>query len=109
MKESGNTILVQSDLPTDYGVCRMMLHDGLPLNTNGDFYVITHEKNIVVRSYLEDGFSFEDKPFMDKCDFVITGYVRGGMGMWEVTFRVSIDSGLVKNMYELNSTIKDKD
>jgi hypothetical protein len=107
MKVSGNKILVEYDLPTDYGLSRIMEQKGLPL-LNGDlFYVITKNKKFVVREYLEDGFTCEDKVIDTPYSFTIVGSAVGGMGLWEVTYRVDTDSGIIKNIYEMNAVIKD--
>lgn len=107
MKVSGKKILIECDLPTDYGLSRLMEYEGLPSLTGDLFYVITKDNRIVIREYLEDGFSFEDKPVDAPFTFVINGEVNGGMGLWSVTYRVVTDSGKVKNIYELNAVIKD--
>jgi len=104
---SPNRILVECDLPTDYGLCRSMEYEGLPSLDGNLFYVITKDNRIVIREYLEDGFSFEDKPVEGINEITIKGYVHGGMGLWEVTYRVLMNSGKVKKIYELNTIIRD--
>ena len=107
MKVSGKKILVECELPTDYGLCRLMDYEGLPSLTGDLFYVITKDSRIIIREYLEDGFSCQDKPVDAPYTFTIKGEVHGGMGLWSVTYRVITDSGMVKNIYELNAFIKD--
>jgi len=107
MKVSGNKILVQCELPTDYKLDSMMEQEGLPL-LNGDlFYVLTKDRRIIIREYLDDGFTPQDKSVDTANTFTIKGYTEGGMGLWEATYRVVTDSGKIKNIYELNSVIKD--
>jgi hypothetical protein len=108
MKVNGNKILVECELPSDYGSYRLMGYEGLP-SLNGDlFYVINKNNNLAVREYLEDGFTFEDKVIDSMNEFTIYGHVQGGMGIWVISYRVCVDSdGHVKNIYELNSDIKD--
>jgi hypothetical protein len=102
-----NRILVECELPTDYGLRRSMEYEGLPSIDGNLFYVITKDSRIVIREYLEDGFSFEDKPVDGEHEFTIKGEAQGGMGLWEVTYRVITDSGKVKKIYELNAIIRD--
>jgi hypothetical protein len=84
-----------------------MEYEGLPSLTGDLFYVITEDKRIVVRDYLDDGFTAQDTPFDPPFTFTISDQVEGGMGLWHVTYRVITDSGKVKNIYELNAVIKD--
>jgi len=107
MRVSGN-ILVECDIPNDYGISRVMEHKGLPFLSGDLFYVITKDRRIIIREYQEDGFSTVDKPFMDTCQFEIRGYAPGGMGKWIITLRVITDSGKVKNIYELNVGLEDR-
>lgn len=107
VKASGNKILVECDLPTDYVLSRIMLCEGLPMFKREDsFYVITKDKKIYVREYLEDGFSYIDSVFLDNVTFSIKGNVNGGMGMWEISYRIIANDGVVNNIYELNSELK---
>ncbi len=106
MKVSGNKILVQCELPTDYKLDSMLEQEGLPL-LNGDlFYVLTRDRRIIIREYLDDGFTCDDKSVDTANTFTIRGYTEGGMGLWEATYRVITDSGKIKNIYELNAVIK---
>lgn len=107
MKVSGKKIFIERELPTDYGLCRLMEYEGLPSLTGDLFYVITKDNRIVIRTYLEDGFSFEDTPVDTPYTFTINGEVNGGMGLWSVSYRVITESGKVKNFYELKAVIKD--
>jgi len=105
VKVSGK-IFVDCELPSDYGMCRMMTHDeGLPLLSGDLFYVLTKNKEFVIREYQDDGFSFVDTTCNDICEFIITGYIQGGMGVWCVEYRVSVDSGKMKNVYETRVVI----
>jgi len=61
MKVSGKKIFIECELPTDYGLCRLMEYEGLPSLTGDLFYVITKDSRIVIREYLEDGFSIHYK------------------------------------------------
>ena len=105
MKVNGNKILILCDLPTDYGLPKLLECQGLPLLTHDHFYVITKDKKLVDRSYLDDGFSFEDIPISESHTFNVSGFVQGAMGLWNITYRVITDSGSVNNIYELNTTI----
>lgn len=107
MKVNCKKILIECDLPTDYGLSPLMEYEGLPVLTGDLFYVITKDSRMVIREYLEDGFSFDDKSVDDSFTFTINGEVNGGMGLWKVSYRVVTDSGRIKNIYELNAVIKD--
>ncbi len=107
MKVSGKKILIECELPTDYGLCRTMEHKGLPSLTCDSFYVLTNDKKFVVREYEENGFSYIDKEIEGLYNFDIVGKFHGGMGLWEVTYGVITDSGKIKNLYEKNCVIKD--
>lgn len=105
MKESGNRILVLCDLPTDYGLPKLLIYNGLPQLNYDRFYVITKDRKIAIRQYLDDGFSFEDTPVTGSHTFTIQGEIQGAMGLWTVTYRVITNSGNVNNIHELNATI----
>lgn len=105
VKASGK-ILIECELPSDYGINRMMIHDkGLPHLSGDLFYVLNKDKHLVIREYQDDGFSFKDIPCEDTCEFIVTGYVLGGMGTWHIEYRVSLDSGKIKNVYETRQVI----
>ena len=106
MKESGNKIIVLCDLPTDYGLPKLLDYSGLNKPADSEhFYVITKDKKIVIRNYLENGFSFEDTPVGGSHTFNISSKVHGAMGLWTVTYRVTTNSGNVTNIIELNTTL----
>lgn len=102
-------IIVDCDLPKDYCLNNVFYTKGLPLLHIGDFYAITKEKKFIKKVLQESGFSFDDIPFDHTIEFDIRQTFTTEMGLWESCFRVSVDAGDVKNIYEVATVLVQKE
>lgn len=102
-------VIVEYDLPKDYCLDNLFIADGLPLIHRGDFYVITKEKKLIKKTLQESGFAFDDIPFERNADFDIKQTFHTEMGLWESSFHISVVGGVVNNIYEVSTTLIQKD
>jgi len=102
-------VIVDCNLPKDYCLNNVFSAVGLPALHMGDFYAITKEKKLIKRVLQESGFSFDDIAIEGNVEFDIKQTFSTEMGLWESCFHVSIDSGVVNNIYEVSTNLIQKD
>jgi len=102
-------IIVDCDLPKDYCLNNVFFVDNLPALHMGDFYAITKEKKVIKKVLQESGFSFDDIPFDNTTEFDIRQRFSADSGNWESCFHVSVVWGEVKNIYEVATTLLQKE